>query len=137
MALAEAVGRGIAEAGGIVICGGYGGVMEGAARGAAEVGGMTVGILADASADSANPYIQIPLPTGMGDGRNILVVRSAHAVIAVGGEWGTLSEVALAQKVGVPTILLRPGLTRTLELPVAETAEEAVLWAMEAGEASP
>ncbi|HSH44286.1 MAG TPA: TIGR00725 family protein [Longimicrobiales bacterium] len=134
MGVAESVGRGIAEAGGVVLCGGHGGVMEGAARGATAAGGLTIGILATVDPEGANPYIQVPLPTGMGDGRNILVVRGAQAVIAIGGEWGTLSEVALARKVGVPTVLLRPGLTRGLNLPVAEDAEAAVRWALDAVE---
>lgn len=132
MSAAEDVGRGIAAAGAVLICGGYGGVMEGAARGAAEAGGLTIGILRETDADRANPYIAVPLPTGMGEGRNILVVRTADAVIAMGGEWGTLSEVALAQKIRVPTVLLHPAMTRGLGLPVAESPEDAVRWALQA-----
>lgn len=132
LALAESVGRTIAEAGGILICGGLGGVMEGAARGAAGAGGITIGFLPGAEARNANAYIAIPLPTGLGEGRNVLVARTADAVIAIGGEWGTLSEVALARKVGVPVILLRPGLTAHLELPVAEDADDAVRRALAA-----
>lgn len=130
--IAEAVGRGIAERGGVLLCGGLGGVMEGAARGAAEAGGVTIGILPGHDARNANPYIQIPLATGMGEGRNVLVARTADAVIAIGGEWGTLSEVALARKIGVPVVLLRPGLTAALDLPVAEDAEDAVTRAIAA-----
>ena len=73
------------------------------------------------------------MPTGLGEARNVLVARTGDAVIAIGGGWGTLSEVAMARKVGVPVILLRPGLTRTLDLTVAESAEEAVRLATLAG----
>lgn len=130
--LAEAVGRAVARADGILICGGLGGVMEGAARGAAEGGGLTVGILPGHDSRNANPYIQVPLPTGMGEGRNLLVARTADALIAIGGEWGTLSEVAMARKCAVPVVLLRPGLTAGLDLPVANDANEAVGLALEA-----
>jgi uncharacterized protein (TIGR00725 family) len=130
--LAEEVGDRIARAGAILICGGLGGVMEGAARGAAHAGGITIGFLPGSDARTANPYIQIPLPTGMGEGRNVLVARTADAVVAIGGAWGTLSEVAMARKVGVPVVLLRPGLTGGLDLPVADTAEAAVRVALEA-----
>lgn len=130
--LAEAVGRAVARADGILICGGLGGVMEGAARGASEAGGLTVGILPGHDPRNANPYIQLPLPTGLGEGRNVLVARTADALIAIGGEWGTLSEVAMARKCDVPVVLLRPGLTAGLDLPVAEDAQQAVGLALEA-----
>lgn len=126
LALAEDVGRAIARAGAVLICGGLGGVMEAAARGAAGEGGITIGFLPGTDARHANPFIRIPLPTGMGEGRNVLVARTADAVIAIGGEWGTLSEVALARKVDVPVVLLEPGLTAHLDLPVADDAGEAV-----------
>jgi uncharacterized protein (TIGR00725 family) len=126
MALALETGRVIAREGAVLICGGLGGVMEGAARGAAEAGGLTIGFLPGTDPRHANPFIGIPLATGLGEGRNVLVARTADAVIAIGGEWGTLSEVALARKVGVPVVLLRPGLTAHLGLPVAETGEDAV-----------
>ncbi|MFO7894769.1 MAG: TIGR00725 family protein [Longimicrobiales bacterium] len=131
--LAEEVGRRIAEAGAVLICGGLGGVMEAAARGCAEAGGLTIGILPGTDAASANPHIRIPLPTGLGEARNVLIGRTAHVVIAVGGRWGTLSEVAMARKVGVPVVLLRPDLTQALELPVAESAEDAIRLALQAG----
>ncbi|MBC7263081.1 MAG: TIGR00725 family protein [Chloroflexi bacterium] len=102
--LAEAVGRGLAKRGAVLVCGGRGGVMEAACRGAKSAGGTTVGILPGESVDEANPYVDIPIPTGMGEARNVLVVRSAQAVIAVGGEYGTLSEIALALKMGRPVI---------------------------------
>lgn len=130
--VAEAVGRAIARADAILICGGLGGVMEGAARGAVEEGGLTIGILPGPDVRNANPYIQVPLPTGMGEGRNVLVARSADALIAIGGEWGTLSEVAMARKCHVPVLLLRPALTARLDLPVARDADEAVRLALQA-----
>lgn len=132
MEVAERVGRRLAEAGAIVVCGGLGGVMEGAARGAHRAGGLTIGVLPGSDDRNANPYIRVPLPTGMGEGRNLLVARTAQAVIAIGGEWGTLSEVAMARKCGVPVILLRPGLTAGLDLPIAEDADDAVRRALAA-----
>lgn len=128
--VAEDVGRGIARADAVLICGGLGGVMEAVARGAAEGGGLTVGILPGHDAGSANPYIQVPLPTGLGEGRNLLVARTADVVIAIGGEWGTLSEVAMARKCDVPVVLLRPALAAGIDLPVADSAEEAVQLAL-------
>lgn len=103
-ALAEAVGRGLAKSGAVLVCGGRGGVMEAACRGAKSAGGTTVGILPGESADETNPYVDIPIPTGLGEARNALVVRSAQVVIAIGGEYGTLSEIALALKIGRPVV---------------------------------
>ncbi len=131
MALARDVGHAVAEAGAILLCGGLGGVMEGAARGAADAGGVTIGFLPGSDPRHANQFIQIPLPTGLGEGRNVLVARTADALIAIGGEWGTLSEVAFARKVGVPVVLLRPHRTADLGLPVARTGDEAVRRAIE------
>lgn len=130
LAVASEVGRRVAEAGAVLLCGGLGGVMEAAARGAETAGGLTIGFLPGSSAADANPYIQIPLPTGLGEARNVLVVRTADAVIAVGGEWGTLSEVAFARKVGVPVVLLEPGRFADLGLEVADTPEESVRLAL-------
>ena len=101
---AERVGRSLAERGAVVICGGLGGVMEAACRGAAGVGGTTVGILPGNDRRAANPWVGVALPTGMGEARNTLVVRAADAVIAVGGEFGTLSEIAFALKTGTRVI---------------------------------
>src|SRR3954453_19147401 len=97
---AEEVGRGLAAAGAIVVCGGLGGVMEAACRGAKSGGGTTVGILPGASRADANPYVDIAIATGLGELRNGLVVRAADAFVAVGGEFGTLAEIALALKAG-------------------------------------
>ena len=122
---ARALGRALAEAGAVVVCGGRGGVMEGAARGAAEGGGLSVGILPGTSHSEANPWISIPLPTGLGEARNAVVVRAAEAVVAVGGSWGTLSEVALAAKMGVPVSSIGTpprGVEGVLEHADAETA---------------
>lgn len=107
MAAAEAVGRALAEAGVTLICGGRGGVMEAACRGAKSAGGLTVGILPEADASQANPYVDVAIPTGIGLARNALVVRAAQAVIAVGGSYGTLSEIAYALQFGVPLVGLK------------------------------
>jgi uncharacterized protein (TIGR00725 family) len=101
---AERLGRRLAEAGAVVVCGGMDGVMDGAARGAREAGGHAVGILGGLSREGASPSLTVAVPTGMGEARNALVVRAADAVIAVGGEFGTLSEIALALKAGKPVV---------------------------------
>jgi uncharacterized protein (TIGR00725 family) len=102
--IAEAVGVGLARAGANVVCGGLGGVMAAACRGAAGVGGMTVGILPGSDRGAANEWVSLAIPSGLGEMRNALVVRCADAVIAVGGAYGTLSEIALALKTGVPVV---------------------------------
>jgi uncharacterized protein (TIGR00725 family) len=101
---AEQVGAGLARAGAVVVCGGLGGVMAAACRGAAGAAGLTIAILPGADRRAANEWARVVIPTGMGEMRNVLVVRSADAVIAVGGAYGTLSEVALALKTGVPVV---------------------------------
>ncbi|PWH20668.1 MAG: TIGR00725 family protein [Ardenticatenia bacterium] len=102
--LAEAVGRALAEAGATLICGGGSGVMEAACRGAKKAKGLTIGILPGFHASDANPFVDIPVVTGLGEARNVIIVRTAQAVIAVGGEFGTLSEIAFALKLGRPVI---------------------------------
>lgn len=102
--VARQVGRLLAERGGAVVCGGLGGVMAAACRGAKEAGGLTVGILPGDDARQANPYVDVPVVTGMGEARNVLVVKTAEAVIAVEGRYGTLSEIALALKLGKPVV---------------------------------
>ena len=102
--LAEDVGRELAKRGAILICGGLGGVMEAACRGASTEGGMTIGILPGESRRSANLFVQIPIATGMGYARNVAVVKSAQAVIAVDGSYGTLSEIGHALQSGIPVI---------------------------------
>ena len=122
--VAEDVGRGIAAMDAVVVCGGLGGVMEATARGARAAGGLTVGILPRDRKKEANPSIDIALATGFGEGRNVLIVRSADALIAVGGEYGTLSEIALALKAGKTVVGIGtwdiPGVIR------ADSAEDAV-----------
>jgi len=103
---AERLGYLLAEAGYTVICGGYGGTMEAACRGAKAAGGLTIGVLPGTDADEANPYIDIPIVTGMGEARNVILVRSAAAIVAVGGSYGTLSEIAHALRIGVPVVAL-------------------------------
>jgi uncharacterized protein (TIGR00725 family) len=98
------VGRLIAGAGAVLVCGGLGGVMDAAAEGAKTAGGMTVGILPDHIRMGASRFLDVSIPSGMGEMRNALVVRAADAVIAVHGEYGTLSEIALAMKTGKPVI---------------------------------
>jgi uncharacterized protein (TIGR00725 family) len=127
---AEAVGRLLAERGAVLLCGGLGGVMEAAARGARAAGGLTVGILPGSDPAEANPYIELPLATGMGEMRNALIVRAAQAVIAIGGGWGTLSEVALARRIGTPVVGLYDALSG-IDLPRVATPTEAVRWALE------
>jgi hypothetical protein len=102
--IAEEVGKLIAKRSAILICGGLGGVMEAAAKGAKSSGGITVGILPQSHREDANPYIDAPVATGFGEGRNVIIIRSADALIAVGGEYGTLSEIALGLKTGKPVI---------------------------------
>jgi len=131
--LAEEVGRGLAEAGATVVCGGGGGVMEAASRAAAALGGEVIGIVPGASPDDANEYCSHVVATGIGHARNLAVVSSGEAVIAIGGEWGTLSEIGFARVIGHEVVALRSwelnGRERMAGGPgvvAAETAEEAV-----------
>lgn len=103
-AAAEAVGRGLALAGARVVCGGRGGVMEAACRGAQEAGGLTIGLLPGLDRGEANPWVSVALPTGLGELRNGLIVRAAEVAIAIGGAYGTLSEIALALRGGRPVL---------------------------------
>jgi uncharacterized protein (TIGR00725 family) len=137
LALAEQVGREIAGRGAVLICGGLGGVMEAAARGAKRAGGLTVGITPGTDAQEANPFIDVPIVTGLGEARNVLVVRSSNAVIAIAGSYGTLSEIALALKLGVPVVGLGTWQLRAPDgsvppVIVAESAAEAVEKALHA-----
>jgi hypothetical protein len=102
--LAESVGELLARRGAAVICGGLGGVMEATCRGAKSKGGLTVGILPGQDSSMANPWVDVPVVTGIGEARNVAVVKSAQAVIAIGGAYGTLSEIAYALKNGIPVI---------------------------------
>ena len=103
--VAERVGRGIAQRGGVLVCGGRGGIMEAACKGAKEMKGVTVGLLPD-SKDEANEFVDLSLSTGLGMRRNFLVVSAADAVIAIGGRWGTLSEISFAMIFEKPVVLV-------------------------------
>jgi uncharacterized protein (TIGR00725 family) len=136
---AEEVGRRIAEAGAVVVCGGLGGVMEAVCRGAHRAGGLTIGILPTGRRSDANPHIDIAIPTGMGVARNVLVVMSGHAVIAVDGSFGTLTEIAHALELKKPVFALgswdltSAGIDESRYVRV-QNAEEAVRLALEAAQ---
>ncbi len=102
--LAEEVGRQLAEKGATLLCGGLGGVMEAACRGAKRAGGLTIGVLPGRNRRDANAFVDIPIVTGMGEARNVIVVSSAQSVIAVSGGYGSLSEIAHALKLGIPVV---------------------------------
>jgi uncharacterized protein (TIGR00725 family) len=122
---AETVGAELARRGAILVCGGLGGVMEAAARGAKSAGGLTLGILPGSDPGDANPYVDIPIATGMGEMRNVLVVRASDALIAIAGGFGTLSEIGFALKTAKPLVGLN---TWKLDAPVvqAQTPADAV-----------
>ena len=126
---AEAIGRGLADGGAILVCGGLGGVMAAACHGAGAAAGTTVGLLPGTDRTSANDWVQIALPTGVGELRNGLLIRAADAVIAVGGAYGTLSEIALALRAGVPVIGLNTWEIEGVER--VKSATEAVTRALE------
>ena len=134
---AFSVGQQLAQSGFVVLTGGLGGVMTAASKGAKEEGGLTVGVLPGTSKSSpANAYVDIPVYTGMAEARNAINVKSCQAAIAIGGEYGTLSEIALALKGGCPIILLNSwsmapyGGAKQLARLVAKTPEEAVAMAI-------
>ena len=130
-AVAVETGRLLAQHGAVLVCGGLGGVMEAAAKGAKANGGTTVGILPGADPAAANAHIDVPLATGLGEMRNFLIVRTAHALIAIGGGVGTLSEIALAQRIGKPVVGLHDSFRNALDIPRVANAAEAVRWALE------
>ena len=123
--LAEETGREIGRKGAILICGGLGGVMEAACKGAKSAGGTTVGILPVILASEANPYVDIVIPTGMGIARNAVIIHSCDAVIAVGGKYGTLSEMAFALQKNIPIVSLKSWKVDE-NVYEAETAREAI-----------
>ena len=138
--MAEEVGRELARRGAVVVTGGLGGAMEAASRGAKAAQGTTIGILPRDSRDEANPWVDVAVATGLGEGRNVVLVRTVDAVVAVAGEFGTLSEIALALRAGKPVVglgtweLVKDG--RPLDAVVvattpAEAAEKAVALATE------
>ena len=126
---AREVGRLLAESGAIVINGGLGGVSGAASEGAARAGGTVVGFLPDTDRDGANPYLTVSLPTGMGQARNVLIVTAAESVIAIGAGWGTLSEIAIARRLGRSVTALDSWSVKGLD--VVKTAPEAVKRALE------
>jgi len=128
---AEEVGRLLAERGCTVVTGGLGSVMAAAARGAKSAGGVTIGVLPGESRRDANEWIDHAVVTGVGHARNLAVVASGDAVIAVGGQWGTLAEIGFANVLGRPVVILEPGL-RLDAVPRATTPQEAVDLALEA-----
>jgi uncharacterized protein (TIGR00725 family) len=132
-AAAVRVGRAIATGGAVLLCGGNGGVMEAASRGAAGCGGLVIGILPDTG--DGNPYLSVAIRTGLGHARNVVLVQSADAVVAVGGSYGTLSEIAIAAKTKKEVFGYR-----TWDLPCVircEGPEEAVDGALHAARRSP
>jgi uncharacterized protein (TIGR00725 family) len=102
--VARELGRYIARNNWVLLCGGLGGVMKGAAEGCSCEGGMTVGLLPGNSKNSANPFIKLPIPTGLGEGRNLLVVRASDVLVALSGGYGTLSEIGFALRIGKPVV---------------------------------
>lgn len=136
LARAEEVGAEVAAGRAILVCGGLGGVMEAACRGAASAGGLTVGLLPGDDRGAANPWVSVAIPTGLGEARNVLLVRAAHALVAIGGGWGTLSEIALALRAGKPVVGLDTWLPRHPEtsgpgVVAAENPRAAVVLALE------
>jgi uncharacterized protein (TIGR00725 family) len=140
VAAAELLGRRLAEAGAVIVCGGGPGVMAAVCRGGQQAGGTTVGLLPGLDRHSGNPHLTVALPTGLDQGRNLLLVRASDALVAVGGGFGTLSEVALALRTGVPVVGLA---TWSLALggrpvdafPMAADAEDAARLVLDAARA--
>lgn len=128
--MAEAVGRELALRGVLLVCGGLGGVMNAASRGAFDAGGDVLGLLPGDNSDSANPYVTIAVPTNMGHARNVIIAHTADALIAVEGEYGTLSEVAIGLKLGKPVFVL-PGAPLVKGTVAVDTPEAAVSLAFE------
>lgn len=127
--LAYRIGKLLAEAGAVLVCGGLGGVMTAAAQGCFEAGGEVIGILPGANAEAANPYVTLPIVTNIGHARNVIIAHSSRALIAVEGEYGTLSEMAIGLKLGRPVVQLNSWSQLPAVL-TAGTAEEAVALAL-------
>ena len=130
LALAREVGAEIAGCGAVLVCGGLGGVMEAASRGCAERGGEVLGLLPGPDRSRANPYVTISVPTNMGHARNVILAHTADALIALEGEYGTLSEIAVSLKLGKPVVVL-PGGPDVIGTLSAETPRAAVELALE------
>lgn len=129
-ALADELGRRLAQGGAVVVCGGLTGVMEAVAKGVRAAGGLTIGILPGNDRRDANAYIDVPLATGMGEMRNALIVRFAGAIVAIGGGTGTLSEIALALRIGTPVVGLHDNFAGLATLPRVADAAAAADWAL-------
>ncbi len=127
------VGRLIAAKGAILVCGGLGGVMEAAAKGCAEAGGEVIGILPGTSTESANPYVTLPVVTNMGHARNVIIAHTSESLIAIEGEYGTLSEMAISLKLGKTVVQLDSWQQLDAAIPVS-SPEEAVDLAFNAAE---
>ncbi len=132
---AKQVGRAIARAEAVVVCGGLGGVMAAAAEGAAEQGGLVLGLLPGDDPNAAAPGVSIPVPTGLGEARNALVVKASEAVVAVAGSWGTLSEASFCMKLGVPLVGLLAELPAEFAIERFDDPAEAVARALERAQA--
>jgi uncharacterized protein (TIGR00725 family) len=130
LADAEHVAAGLARADAVIVTGGLGGVMAAAARGARSAGGHVVGMLPGDDPADANEWVDVAVPTGLGQGRNLLVVQGADVVVAVGGSWGTLAEIALARRLGIPVVSLHgwavEGPPADDDLAVVKSADDAV-----------
>jgi len=129
--VARSVGRALGRAEAILVCGGLGGVMEAAAAGAAEEGGIVLGLLPGDDANAASPGVSVPVPTGLGEARNTLVVRTSEALIVIAGGWGTLNEAAMAMKLGVPLVGVRDRLPAEFAIERFEDPAAAVARALE------
>lgn len=135
--LARQLGRLLAGHGAVVVTGGLGGVMAGAARGVSEAGGLVLGLLPGDDRAAADEYLSVAIPTGLGEARNAVIVAAADAFVAVGGSWGTLSEIALARRAGKPVVSLcgwqlRDGCDDPIPLLVAASPEHAMALLVEA-----
>ena len=128
--IAEEVGREIARHGAALVCGGMGGVMEAACKGAVAEGGLTIGIMPGDNRNTANPYVKIPIVTGIGYARNVAVVRTSQAIIAIDGSYGTLTEIGYALQAGIPVISLD-----TWSLSINEQADDNIIIADDARDA--
>jgi uncharacterized protein (TIGR00725 family) len=128
--LAEEVGRELARQGAFLICGGLGGIMAAVCKGASSEGGVTIGILPGGSRHTANPYVQIPIVTNLGEARNVVLVKSAEAVIAIGGGYGTLSEIGHALRNGIPVVGLN-----TWSLSRNDQSDDSIILAQDPAEA--
>jgi len=127
--IAHEVGERLAQANCIVVTGGLGGVMEAASRGARAAGGLVVGIVPGPAGEDANDAVDVAIATGMGDARNAIIANTAHGFVAVGGAWGTLSEIAFARKRGKPVAAVA-GFGSEVGVVACESAEEAVEWVL-------